>query len=100
MPRRECESTENIVRAAIRSLPEILAIFERDFVRPPISLLAAGEINVGQMQEIGHRHETPAELTVELAPTADNPAHAEIPQRMSRALSLRTSGALLIHPPR
>jgi hypothetical protein len=50
-------------------------------------VLGTVEINVGALQSIGRRYKDPVELTVEPDPLPNNPAHALIPQRITRGLS-------------
>lgn len=127
MARPECDRSENIVRAvttalwdevnnraqsglfigpntsvsrlAVSGLPELMQIFLRDLERPPITLLWAGEINVGKLQDLGINYEHKrTTITVEVEPTETNPAHAEIPQKLSRGLAILIGGSLKRHP--
>lgn len=127
MARRECDSSENIVRAittanwdekegraqsslfigpntsvsrlAVLDLADLFEIFRRELGQHPRRVLMAGEINIGTMQEIGRAYEPkPTEITVEEAPEPNNPAHAEIPQTLSRGLSKRLRDSLKMHP--
>lgn len=92
----------SVSRLAILSLPELFEIFrarlEKSWKDPPILLLGAGEINIGEMQALGLAHTTPIALTVEEDPETDaephNPAHAEIPQGIPRKLSKKIITAL------
>lgn len=126
MPRPECSPDENIVRAihaadwdevqdqkssqifkghnisvsrlAVLDLPELLQIFHRDLDTSPNGVIVgAGEINVGKLQEIGRTFQHPAALTVEIEPVEGNPAHAEIPQKISRGLALAIIRTLTFH---
>ncbi|HEX8673823.1 MAG TPA: hypothetical protein VF710_18140 [Longimicrobium sp.] len=115
MPRRECDRSENIVRAvttahwdevegrirsslfvgqdisvsrlAVLGLADLFEIFRLELGPPPRIGLAAAEINIGVLQDIGHRYTQAVHLTVEEAPLPKNPAHAEIPQRITKGLS-------------
>ena len=88
----------SVSRLAVLPLAEILAIFDRELVKPPErSVLGAGEIRVGTLKEIGRDFQHPAELSVEEDPIPGNPAHAEIPQRISKGLSKRIVDALVLH---
>lgn len=127
MARPECERWENVVRAvtsahwdeankragsnlftgpntsvsrlAVLEMRELIAIFLRDLQRPPITLLWAGEINVGTLQDIGANYGArPTKITVEMAPEDNNKAHAEIPQRLSRGLAILIGASLNRHP--
>jgi hypothetical protein len=73
----------------ILPIQEIVRIFKADFDgRPTGPLDATGEINVGELKRIGAAHEfAPKMLTVKPMPTAENPAHAEIPEKISTGLS-------------
>jgi hypothetical protein len=124
--RSECPATENVVRAvttatwdvtnqrahygcfrgpnasvsrlAILGLQDLFAIFRRDLTEPPNKLLiGAGEINVGMIQTIGATAEDPIRITVEIDPLPDNPAHAEIPQRLPKGISKRIVEAWTWH---
>lgn len=127
MPRRKCPPEENILRAiltahrdernsrlsstlfkgrntsvsrlAILGIRELFAVFHRDLDSPPKSLVVGGgEINIGRLQEIGQGFQpNPAALTVEEAPIETNPAHAEIPENVSRGLALEIIRSLTIH---
>ena len=126
MKRPECPPTENIVRAIctahwdtekqrfssslftgpntsvgrliILPLNGLFVIFHRELDKLPDSkVLAAGQINVGQLQEIGNSHNEPKSITVEIAPLHTNPAHAEIPQKLPRSLALKIIKELKIH---
>ena len=57
-----------------------------------------GEINVGRLQQI-HDYPRRSELTVESKPEDWNPAHAEIPQRITRGLANKIVDALKLHQP-
>jgi hypothetical protein len=49
---------------------------------------ATGSINIGVMQELGRTYDpSPIAVTVVADPTEHNPAHAEVPQKLSRGLS-------------
>ena len=123
MERPECSREENIVRAIteahwdkknsrvssslftgantsisrlkISPLNELFLVFDSDFKS---KVLSAGEINVSKLQDIGTNYNPPKEITVEIAPTPTNPAHAEIPQKLSKGLSKKIRNELIIHP--
>ncbi len=89
------------------SLPSIIplddhwAVFRRGVQKPPERLLEMiGEINIGRLQEIGNTHkDRPTTLTVEPKPENWNPAHAEIPETISRGLANKIVDALTLHRP-
>jgi len=58
------------------------------------------EINVGLLQEIGRSHNPCVALTVESKPVDWNPAHAEIPQTITRGLANKILPKLKLHPAR
>ena len=76
-------------RLLILPIQEIVRIFKADFDgRPTGPLDATGEINVGHLKRIGRAHQfAPKNLTVKPMPTEGNPAHAEIPEKISAGLS-------------
>jgi len=91
---------ENISVSRLEILPihQLFEIFNRELVKPPErSVVGAGEINVGRLQQIGREFTHPLELTVEHDPLPTNPAHAEIPQRISKGLSKRIIDDLVLH---
>jgi hypothetical protein len=89
----------SVSRLRILDLPLLMDLFDRELVRPPErSVRGAGEIRVGRLKQIGREFQHPADLTVEQDPTPSNPAHAEIPQRISKGLSRRIVDALVLHP--
>lgn len=125
--RTECSDSENIVRAIrsadydgrrissglfqtdeisvsrllILGLSDLFPIFHRDLDRemdPPGKVIGAGEINVGVLKQIGSTHSKPTVLTVEIDPKPENPAHAIIPQKLSRGLRRKITEKLIFHP--
>jgi hypothetical protein len=86
----------SVSRLAILSREEVINVFRRELDRPPKhALLGAVEINVGVLQEIGLNYREqprdkphPVELTVVPDPTDTNPAHALIPHKITRGLSV------------
>lgn len=80
----------SLSRLAISSYEDICRILNADLA----PLACVGEINVGAIRETGRTHETPKELTVESAPSRRNPAHAHIPQRISKGLARRLAERL------
>jgi len=79
----------SVSRLVVLPIQEIVRIFKADFDgRATGPLDATGEINVGELKRIAAAHEfAPKKLTVKPMPTADNPAHAEIPEKISTGLS-------------
>ena len=91
----------SVSRLAIIPLPDLWDIFRDRLENPPERRLERiGEINVGQLQQIGRNYKTPTELTVEPKPEDWNRAHAEIPQKITRGLANKIVDALKIHSPR
>lgn len=90
----------SVSRLAIVSLQDHWDLFRQYVEDPPerrLELIA--QINVGQLQQIG-RSRTPAqELTVEPKPEPWNPAHAEIPQKITRGLANMILPKLTLHKP-
>ena len=122
MPRPLCEDHENVLRAIneahwdktknrassglfkgpntsvsrllILRKDEIFEKFSREFTCPVIS---AGELNVGNLKQIGQERDFP--ITVEQDPREDNPAHAEIPQRINnKRIAYAIIDSMIIHP--
>jgi hypothetical protein len=69
--------------------------------KPPERMLEMiGEINIGLLQQIGRDYkERPTTLTVEPKPEDWNPAHAEIPETISRGLANKIVAAITLHSP-
>ena len=127
MPRPECSAQENVLRAihsafwdpdrdrkspsifkganisvsrlSILGIGELFAIFHEKLDGSPNGrIVAGGEINVGNLQKIGHEYlPNRTDLTVEEDRQDDNPAHAEIPQKISQGLARVIVAALIIH---
>ena len=124
MPRPEVSSEENIVRAihkawwdeqenrksssifkgqdisvsrlSVLSLKKLFSIFHEQLdTSPNGTIIGAGEINVGELKKIGT--ENSIKLTVEEDKLEENPAHAEIPQKISRGLAKKIIENLLFH---
>ena len=97
----------SVSRLSILSLDKLFEIFHQQLDSSPNGkIIAAGEINVGRLVEIGLEHkENPTNLTVEKAPIeenkakgeVENPAHAEIPQKISKGLANRIIKELIFH---
>lgn len=87
----------SVSRLAILPLPEIFRIFFADLHHPPLHrVLKVGEINIGNLQQIGQAHvkNRPISITVVADPVhgdkryTDNPAHALVKQKLPRLLAL------------
>ncbi len=90
----------SVSRLAVLLLEAHWDLFHRHVARPPERRLEmVVEINVGRLQDLGRTHPQPVKLTVEPKPEPWNPAHAEIPQRISRGLANRILPALSRHLP-
>jgi len=126
MPRPVCPPEEDIVRAihsaqwdrtanrksstifkgketsvsqlSILGLRELFAIFHAKLDESPNGVIVAiGQINIGDLQRIGRDYQHPIDLTVEEDPQEENPAHAVIPQEITRGLAKVIIEALMIH---
>lgn len=88
----------SVSRLTITPLADHWDMFRRHVQNPPERILELiGEINVGHLQQLGYTHESPVTLTVEPEPVDWNPAHAIIPQKISRGLAIRIVRALKLH---
>lgn len=89
----------SVSRLAILSIEALFAIFHSELDSPPRNryVVGGGEINVGNLQKIALNYLQPTELTVEEDPTEINPAHAEIPQNITKGLARKIIAALIIH---
>lgn len=91
----------SVSRLAVIPLAEHWDMFRDNLEKPPERRLERlGEINVGVLQQIGCDYQPPAFLTVEPKPEDWNPAHAEIPQGITRGLANKIVKALRLHEPR
>jgi len=87
---------ENISLSRLECLDliSIIDIFLKEMTKCP--LVCVGKINVGGLRQIGQEHGV--NLTVEQDPNDGNPAHAEIPQNITkRSLALQIAKTLEIH---
>lgn len=90
----------SVSRLAITPLSEHWDMFRNHLEKPPERRLERiGEINVGRLQRIGQDYKKPIGLTVEPKPEDWNPAHAEIPQKITRGLANQIVNALKLHIP-
>jgi hypothetical protein len=90
----------SVSRLAVVPLADHWDLFRQHVQQPPerwLELIA--EINVGRLQDIGRAQNPAVVLTVEPKPEEWNPAHAEIPQRISRGLANRILPELKLHEP-
>jgi len=100
-------SHTSVSRPAIIPLEDHWSVFRSGVQKPPERMLEMiGSINIGHLQEIGRNYcigpdkkPMPVELTVEPAPEDWNPAHAEIPESISRGLANKIVAALTFHKP-
>lgn len=91
-------SNNSVSRLAILGLNELFQIFHAELDTSPHGVIVgAGEINVGRLVEIAENYTSSLELTVEEAPLPQNPAHAEIPQKVSRGLANSIIRELVFH---
>ena len=90
----------SVSRLALLPLADHWDIFRMRLENPPERRLERiGEINVGQLQQIGRDYKDSIELTVEPKPEDWNRAHAEIPQKITKGLSRKIVNALTLHSP-
>ena len=90
----------SVSRLAVIPLSEHWDMFRKHLEKPPERRLERiGEINVGRLQRIGRDYKKSIDLIVEAKPEDWNPAHAEIPQRITRGLANQIVNALKLHQP-
>lgn len=90
----------SVSRLAVVPLSDQWDLFRQYVQKPPerwLELIA--EINVGRLQTIGLSQNPAIELTVEPKPVEWNPAHAEIPQKITRGLANKILTELTVHHP-
>lgn len=93
-------SGTSVSRLALLSLEAHWDIFRQHVQKPPERrLVMIAQINVGKLQDLGRTIEPSVELTVEPKPEDWNPAHAEIPQKISRGLANRILPELQLNVP-
>jgi hypothetical protein len=74
-------------------------MFRKHVQKPPMRTLERiAEINVGELQKTALFH-SGTKLTVEADPLEWNPAHAQIPQKITRGLANAILPKLRIHSP-
>ena len=90
----------SVSRLALIPLADHWDMFRKHVEDPPERRLEViGEIKVSRLQQIGRSYVPPVELTVEPKPEEWNPAHAEIPQKVTRGLANQIVRALKFHFP-
>jgi hypothetical protein len=90
----------SVSRLAVVPLADQWDLFREYVERPPERRLERiAEINVGHLQEIGRLRNPAVELSVEPKPESWNPAHAEIPQNITRGLANKILPELKLHQP-
>ncbi len=78
----------SVSRLSILSIDELFKILHPQLDSSPNGIvIGLGEINVRRLKEIGREFVNPMELSVEKDPLPENPAHAEIPQKITRGLA-------------
>lgn len=90
----------SVSRLSLASLEEHWTLFRTHVQKPPerrLELIA--EINTGKLQALGLTQIPPVTLTVEPKPEDWNPAHAEIPQKITRGLANKILPELKLHFP-
>jgi hypothetical protein len=90
----------SVSRLAIIPLADHWDLFREYVQHPPERLLKfIAQINVGRLRDIGRGRNPSVELTVEPKPEEWNPAHAEIPQYITRGLANKILPELKLHQP-
>jgi len=85
----------SLSRLAIKTYDEIVEIFLIELDKPNRAVIGTGEISVGDLQDICSAHtDKPTAISVLPKPTETNPAHAEMPQDISRGLAMKIIGKL------
>jgi hypothetical protein len=88
----------SVSRLAVIPLADHWDMFRKLLEKPPERRLELiGEINVGHLQQLGRDYQRGIKLSVEAKPEDSNPAHAEIPQRITRGLATQIVNALKRH---
>ncbi len=93
----------SVSRLKILELKKLFIIFFRQLHKPPAhEVLAAGEIEVNHLQKLGNEFRPngkpdPRVITVIEKKLKDNPAHAEIRERLPRSLSHKIIEELEMH---
>ena len=92
-----CGNNISVSRLVISPLATLIDVFQEELASEEKPLLKVGEINVGTLQHMGRDHSPSSEMSVAASPTPTNPAHAEIPQKISRGLAKKIVRALKLH---
>ena len=71
---------------SIRNQEETIAIYLKELTNPPTSFVEGiAKINVGVLRGIGREGDQPVEYNVIPDPTITNPAHAYIPEKITKS---------------
>ena len=90
----------SVSRLALASLEKHWNMFSHHVQKPPERRLEIiAEINVSKLQSLGLAQNPPVTVTVEPKPEDWNPAHAEIPQKITRGLANKILPELKLHFP-
>jgi hypothetical protein len=89
----------SVSRLALASLGEHWDLFRTQENPPERELKLISEINVGELHQIGQSYVPSTPLSVEPKPEDWNPAHAEIPERITKGLSRQIGNRLRLHSP-
>src|ERR1039457_5805129 len=90
----------SVSRLAITPLSDHWELFRGSTeMLPERRLELIAEINVGRLQDIGKGQNPHIALTVEPKPDELNPAHAEIPHKITRGLANKSLPQLKLHEP-
>ena len=94
----------SVSRLEILALPILLRIFQHQLERPPkepgqppTTVVAVGIIEIRALKDVGRAYSTPMELTVEVDRLCRNPAHAEIPQKVTEGLPKKINDKIEIY---
>lgn len=88
----------SVSRLSILALESLFLIFHDQLDSSPNGIIVgAGEINVGRLREIGNEFANNVSIKVIEAPLENNPAHAEVPQKISRGLANKIISELQFH---
>jgi hypothetical protein len=88
----------SVSRLAVIRLEDHFDLFTQYVQKPPERVLNfIAEINVGVLIKLGVEYIPRHDLTVEPVPLPWNPAHAEIPQKISRGLANKILAVLQLH---
>ena len=89
----------SVSRLSILDMAALFVIFHQELDKPLEEVVyKAGEIEIAYMQHLAESYKnSPTHLTVEEDPTPKNPAHAEIPQNITRGLAFVIIEKLKLH---